>query len=104
MPSSSCISSKTRTRRSSCSLVRKEDIDRISVTHGVMFCPRSMIGLLTTKLHPHPGDREFTLLGFSAFRSYLKSEINSRKMLPLKSEPPETKKRSPQVAVDARCR
>jgi hypothetical protein len=63
-----------------------------------------MIGLLTTKLHPHPGDRGFALLGFSAFRSYLKSEINSRKMLPLKSEPLETKKLSPQVAVDARCR
>lgn len=31
----------------------------------------------------------FALLGFSAFRFYLNSENNSRKMLPLKSEPPE---------------
>jgi len=30
----------------------------------------------------------FALLGFSAFRFYLKSE-KSRKMLPLKTEPPE---------------
>ena len=34
-----------------------------------------MIGLLTTKHHPHPGDRGFAFWGFSAFRSYLKSEI-----------------------------
>ena len=53
---------------------------------------------------PASGGQRICLLGFSAFRSYLKSEINSRKMLPLKSEPLETKKLSPQVAVDARCR